>query len=191
MFAKLQYLTLTTINVVVTPNILKKRNKQTSVLCAILNIITVMLVVIIGVIRYRKLIVIVLLYKLTLNIVAIYFSFKSYNTTLGNNPDNCLERNNRFEGAKKNLRIINIAVISTGVASGINISLYFLMALPLSSAMRECLIWIGRIYVVPLIFESVLYLFVSRKAIIAENQTIISSLNVMKITVAPFVPTIS
>ena len=190
-FGKLQYLTLTTINVVVTSNILRKRNRQTSVLCAILNFVTIFLVVTICVIRYRKLIAIVLLYKVTLNIVAIYFSFKSYNTTLNNNPDNCLVRNNRFERAKKDLQIINRAVISTGVASGINISVYFLMALPLSSAMRECLIWIGRIYVVPLIFESVLYFFVSRKTRIAENQIIISGLNVTKITVAPFVTRIS
>ena len=119
---------------------MKKRNRQTSVLCAILNIITIILVVIIGVIRYRILIVIVLLYKLTLNIVAIYFSFKSYNTTLDNNPDNYLKRNDRFERAKKDLQIINRAVISAGVASGINILVYFLMSLPLSSAMRECLI---------------------------------------------------
>ena len=159
-FTVFQNEVLTSITKVVTLYHQKKRKWRALYLCVILNAFTLSILMIILITEKRRLISLLLLYFIILNAIAIYYSYKSHKLPTQLNSDtekNNLVENQRWADAKKDSQMINKAVILTAIATGINIGAYFLMAFPLSIVVRECIIWIGRIYVVPLIFESVLY----------------------------------
>ena len=151
---------LKTITKVVTLHNQKKRKWRALYLCVVLNAFTLFILMVILITEKRRSITLLLLYFVILNAIATYYSYKSHKipTHLNSDANNNLVQNQRWIDAKKDSKMINKAVILTAIASGINISAYFLMAFPLSIDAREYIIWTGRIYVILLIFESVLYL---------------------------------
>ena len=160
-FTVFQNNVLKTITKVVTLYNQKKRKWRALYLCVVLNAFTLFILMVILITEKRRSITLLLLYFVILNAIAIYYSYKSHKIPTHLNSDtknNNLVQNQRWIDAKKDSKMINKAVILTAIASGINISAYFLMAFPLSIDGREYIIWTGRIYVIPLIFESVLYL---------------------------------
>ena len=105
-------------------------------------------------------------YRIALNVVIIYFSYKCYQIPLGTNNE--LNTSNSvdcdiLQTAKRDSNILNNEVLLTSISPGLTTLSLLGLALPLGTYFREIISWVGRGYIIPLILEAIIYILLISK----------------------------
>ena len=121
-FIIFQYEVLATVTKIVTMNQEWKRKTRGAYLCVVLNAFALFTLMTILITEKMRLIALLLLYYILVNVIAIYYSYKSHKipTQLNSGTENDESvKNHKWINMKKDSRMINKAVILTAISSGI------------------------------------------------------------------------